>query len=662
MKLARKLLLICAAVAPAFAAGPAWDSSGNSQLNGVYNFRQVLYISNGSGTIGQQIAYFGSITFNGSGAYTLSSSNTQLNTGTALSIPAAGTYSVASSGYGFLSNPLIAGASVHFLVTNHILLGSSTEIGGSGGSFTNDLFIATPATPSFTNASFTGGYTLAGYRPGNGTPAGASDWLYQLTANGAGNLTTASISGYTGNGSTILGPYALNNTPYSVAGGTLTTTLTGSSSPYAGPYLLYLSPDANFVFGGSPTGYDMVVGVRNTVGNAEPISPGLYYEAGLDEDETNANVSIDTYYGVFNNSAGGTIGNERLLYAGSSAESYTYTTTYPPGGFIPTSIYNGPSDIGQFDYLAMVRYTVGADLIRIGLGIGPYLGIDVAIPAAAPTPSGTVFIDPTGIVNTASSAPFIAGVSPGEFVTLYNGVNTSPVAECWTSGPPFPTNLAGVQVIFNGTFAAPIYCVSSQITVIVPYEVSASPITSIQVVNNGVPSNIVTAYVYPATPGVFSYPAGGIGFAAAQHGDYSLVTTANPALKGETIVVYLSGVGNVVNSTGDGDASPLTGDNVTANVQVYVDGVASPSVPYAGLTPGTAGLYQINFQIPMTSNAGTDSLAITGAGSFFTEATLPVGPVTSTTIPFIPGVVASPERQRSPAVVNSKEPFTLETQ
>ena len=38
--------------------------------------------------------------------------------------------------------------------------------------------------------------------------------------------------------------------------------------------------------------------------------------------------SIDTYYGVFNAFSGTTIGHERLLYAGSSAEGVTYTTTY----------------------------------------------------------------------------------------------------------------------------------------------------------------------------------------------------------------------------------------------------------------------------------------------------------------------------------------------
>jgi len=623
------LLLLLAAFIPALATSPTWDTSGNGQLNGAYNFRQVQYTSDGSGDITRKIAYFGRITFNGAGIYGLSGSNTLLNTGGVLSIPATGTYSVAASGYGFLSDPLVAGASVYFLVSNHILIGSSTESGGFNGAFSNDLVIATPATPTFTNSSFSGAYTLTGYLPGDGTPGGAADWLCQLNANGAG-LLTSTISGYTGNGPSPV--ESVSNASYSVMNGVASFGL-GSVQPpqtvfYPGQVNLHLSGGTNFVFGGSPDGYDIFVGVLNA---ASGMTPGLYYEIGLDEDESQLSsegtANIDTYYGVFNAfQSGGTgdvLGHERLLYSGSSAEGVTYSTTYPG------SSYTGPANIGQLDPSATVQYTVGSGGIRIGFGVGPWLGIEVALPAAAPTPSGPAFIDPAGIVNTASSAPFTAGISPGEFITLYNGVNLSNSSACWTAGPPFPTILGGVQVLFNGNIAAPIYCVGPQITVIVPYEVSASPIASIQVANNNVNSNIVTAWVNKTTPGVFTVPAGGIGFAAAQHGNYSLITTTNPAQPGEEIVVYISGLGNVfaVNGVAPVDGAPTgpDGQTIVSNVEVDVAGFGSTSIPYAGLTPGTAGLYQINFQVPTTAPSGNDALAIVGPDSYASQALLPVG-------------------------------------
>src|ERR1022692_1030334 len=145
------LALACAGLA--LAAAPAWDSSGDGLLSGTYNFRQVMYISDGSGNINQELAYFGNISFDGKGGYTLSGSNTLNNTSGTLGIPATGTYSVASSGYGFLSDPLAAGQSVYFLVSKGILIGSATENPGANSSYNSDLFIAAPATPTFNTAS-----------------------------------------------------------------------------------------------------------------------------------------------------------------------------------------------------------------------------------------------------------------------------------------------------------------------------------------------------------------------------------------------------------------------------------------------------------------------------------------------------------------------------
>jgi uncharacterized protein (TIGR03437 family) len=435
---------------------------------------------------------------------------------------------------------------------------------------------------------------------------------YDLTGTFAGSLANASYSFVGGVGGTSIGVNLVSN---------------GVLMSY-GQETLYMSPDTNFVFGGSPTGYDIFVGVRNATG-AATLASGLYYEIGIDEDASDyisdQTANIDTYYGAFNVITGNIIGHERLLYAGSSAEGVTYAATYPSGS------YTGPANVGQLDPSATTQYTIGAGGIRIGFGVGPWLGIEVAIPAN----SGLPIFDPSppsisaaGIVNTASSAPFTSGISPGEFITLYRGINLANSSTCWTAGPPFPTTLAGVQVLFD-SIAAPIYCVGPQITVIVPYEVSAYPIASIQVVNGTLSSNTVTAYVYKATPGVFTVPAGGIGYAAAQHGNYSLITTANPAQPGEEIVVYLSGLGPVFPVNGvpavDGAATGPNGDNVVGNFEVDVAGFGSTSIPYAGLTPGTAGLYQINFQVPLTAPAGNDVLAIVGPGAYSAEAVLPVG-------------------------------------
>ena len=610
--------LACAGLT--FGAAPTWDSSGDALLSGTYNFRQVMYISDGSGNVNHEFAYFGNIIFDGKGGYTLPASNTLNdslpNLNGTLAIPATGTYSVSASGYGFLSDPLAAGQSVYFLVAKGILLGSATENPGANNAYNNDLFTATPATPTFTNASFNGAYSITRFLPGG-------DVLFTMNPDGAGHIATVGNSGYTIDGNFGGASY---NVTYAVSGGAVTVNNGGTFGvgDVGGIYLvspefetLYMSPDTNFIFGGSPTGYDIFVGVRNAA-TATTLSSGLYYEIGLDEDASQYRAAkttrFDSYYGVFNAfllgnpltgaTFGAAIGHERLLYAGSSAEGVTYTTTYPTGS------YTGPANIGQFDPSATAQYTVGAGGIRIGLGIGPWLGIEVALPAPGQTPSGSVYLDPTGIVNTGSSAPFTAGIAPGEFISLYNGVNTGSSTSCAT-GAPFPTILSGIQVLVNGV-PAPIYCVGSgntPVTFIVPDAVSQNAIATIQVMNGTTLSNIVTTFVYKTTPGVLTFdPVGGIGLAAAEHADYSLITSLNPAKPGETIAVYLVGLGNPVPAGG---------------IAVDVAGVGSTSIPYAGLTIDP-GLYQINFQVPATAPNGDDVLAIAGPDSWSAESLLPV--------------------------------------
>lgn len=604
------LAIACASLA--FGAAPSWDSSGDGLLTGAYNFRQVMYISDGSGNVSHEFAYFGSIIFDGRGGYTLSGSNTANDSAPnitgKLTIPSIGTYSVATSGYGFLSNPLAIGQSVYFLVSNGALIGSSTENPGTTAAYNNDLFIAAPATPTFTVANFNGPYTFTRFLPGG-------DAQFTMNPNGAGKLAPVNNSGYTVDGGRFSG--ASYTGTYTISGGAVIVNNGGSFlvGLAGGSYLvtpefetLYLSPDTNFIFGGSPDGYDIFVGVRNATG-ITTLSGSLYYEIGLDEDgsqyRATKTAQIDSYYGVFNAFSGNIVGHERLLYAGSSAEGATYTTTYPAGS------YSGPANVNQFDSSATMQYTVGAGGIRIGFGIGPRLGIEVALPVPAQTPLGGVYIDPTGIVNTASSAPFTAGISPGEFVSLYNGVNTGSSTTPCATGPSFPTIIGGIQVLVNG-IAAPVYCVGSgntPLTFIVPDDVSQYPIATIQVMNGSALSNIVTTFVYKTTPGVFTYNLLAFsGFAAAEHGDYSVITPNNPARPGETIALYLTGLGSPVPAGG---------------IAVEVAGVASPSVPYAGLTADPA-LYQINFQVPATAPNGNDILAITGPGSWSSGALLPV--------------------------------------
>ena len=195
-----------------------------------------------------------------------------------------------------------------------------------------------------------------------------------------------------------------------------------------------------------------------------------------------------------------------------------------------------------------------------------------------------------------------------------------------------------MQVLIDG-IAAPLYYVSAtQLAAIVPYAAIGFSFATIQVNNNGTLSHTVTEYVTPGTPGVFTYPADGIGLSAAEHADGSLITEHSPAQPGESISVYLTGLGQVFPPlTADGQPGSSTTLNQTVNsITAFIDNLTSgsatqASVLYSGLAPGYAGLYQLNLTVPSGLTVGDNFLEIDvlnsagNATSVSEEAIIPIG-------------------------------------
>jgi uncharacterized protein (TIGR03437 family) len=606
------------------AQAPAWDNSGNGLLRGTYYFREVIYLldTSNTGALSRALALYGNMTFDGNGNYTISGAQVlDSQQGQVQSLTTTGTYSIAASGYGFFTNPLSSSTNVltvSGLVSNGIFVGSDTENGF------NDLFVAAPvSSPLATVSSFKGSYSMAAFLP-TGQPATTSSASFQLNPDGAGNLGTVNVSGYFGGGGAKVYSQSNAAVKYFFSNGAAVITFPTSTTAnfYSGQEYLYMSADGNFVFGGSPLDFDFFVGVRTPAANTPQNFGGLYYEAGIDDDSSNllsAGFSdLDTFYGSFSAAGGNIVGHERLLDSFSSAaEGFTYAATYP-------SPVNGTYTSAS----GSTQYTVSNNgAIRIGTGIGPFLGLNIALQAPTLTGSG-VFLNPTGIANAASAAPFTAGISAGEFIVLY-GSNLAPGTKVATAAP-FPTSLNGVQVSVNG-LPAPLYYVSpTQIAAIVPYGITFS-IGQIQVTNNGVPSNSVTEFVNKTTPGIFTLSANGLSYGAIEHADGTVVTTGHPAQPGETVAVFISGLGGVFPPVPEGSPAPSSPlSNTTNTIAAFVGGNAA-TVAYAGLAPFLAGLYQVNLTIPAAAVAGDNVVDISGPDADASQALISVGTGTVTT-------------------------------
>jgi uncharacterized protein (TIGR03437 family) len=613
-------LLIAATTHPALAADTiAWDSSGNGLLSGTYNFREVMWSNNGDV---HRVAIYGTIAFNANGGYALNSSvMDSQNPGSVqpFSIPN-GAYRISASGMGFMDDPIRQSAgspssTVWGLVSQGIFIGSSTD------DRINSLFIAAkgPSTAP-TNASFSGSYWAAGVNIPTGNVTQARDMLFPLNPNGQGSLGTVNLTGFVGAGGTNV-TQTVNGAAYSFASGALTLSFGGSlvTQPLiAGDALCYLSADGNFFFGGSATGWDMIVGVRAYAGSVPPDAlKGMYYQAGVDLSPSSGFTTLATYYGAFSATADRTIiGHQRVLTGFDPSFDYT------PFDYTYSDFFTLAADGSHDDFLGIHNVVGAGGAIRIGYGNTSRLGINIALRSPAFSGAG-VYLDPSGIANAASSAPFTVGVSRGGFIALY-GTN---LASTTLQDGSMPFTLGGVQVLINGR-QAPIYYVRSDVVLaIVPYETTGT-VASIQVISNNVASDIRTVRVKDGTPGVYTDPPGGVSYAIGQHvqdNSYDKITPQNPAHPGETILLYLTGLGDVDPPVADGMPAPLSPLTYALTQPVAVVDGEQTTVGFAGLTPTIVGLYAITVTIPSDIAPADVYIDVSLPDSYTTEAQISIG-------------------------------------
>jgi len=548
-------------------AGNAFSQSlTNSSLTGKYFFRHLMILS------GEYRTAYGEITFNGSGAYTLTGSQV-IAAGAPAPLTGTGTYTVRSTGYITISNPQRAGASLVAGLGQGAVVGSTTESAG-----VNDLFIAIPAPAApQSSASFNGAFHVSTLEFPSGTASQMRNSSIRLTANGAGNAGSATVAGKAANDGDRITTTNVANVPYSInADGTGTLTLNGVRS-------LWLSNDGAFALFGA--GHEIWIGSKATSG--PPALNGLYFRAGL---RYEAN-SPGSYAGASNST-----GNGKLVSSLRVRQAEGVLDLTSANNFSVSSDGTGTLELNRIAVSATSFHVSGLSTVDTN-----NYELSFAIRAASPTGAG-VFIHPQGVVNAASFAPVGAPLSPGGFFTLFgSGLAAGTTA---ATSLPFPATLGNVQVLVNNA-PAPLYLVSAgQISALVPLGANGAT-ASIVVVNNGQRSNSVEIPLARSSPGIFTIPPAGTGPGALLHANFTLVNAASPARRGETVQLFLTGLGAVTPTIPDGSAAPSSPLSVVnADVKVYVGG-RQAAVLFKGLAPGLAGLYQINFTVPATAATGT---------------------------------------------------------
>jgi uncharacterized protein (TIGR03437 family) len=210
--------------------------------------------------------------------------------------------------------------------------------------------------------------------------------------------------------------------------------------------------------------------------------------------------------------------------------------------------------------------------------------------------------------SVTSAASFQPGLVAGEIATVF-GQDITNVTGIVTAGSlPLPTELAGSSVTVNNV-AAPVFAVANvngqqQINFQVPQNISSPAWVAVS--NNGVYSSPVAVNVN-AVPGIFTLD-GSQG--AIQHADFRLVTPSSPAARGETIVLYATGLGAVHPDPGLGNPAAVSPLSWTTTLPTVTIGGKPAQVLFSGLVPGLVALNQLNVVVPADAPSGDVDVVI----------------------------------------------------
>jgi uncharacterized protein (TIGR03437 family) len=204
-----------------------------------------------------------------------------------------------------------------------------------------------------------------------------------------------------------------------------------------------------------------------------------------------------------------------------------------------------------------------------------------------------------------------APLAPGGIVAAFGEQLSDSVAQAQSI--PLGTSLGGATVTVNG-LAAPLYYASpGQLNFEIPYEIAPGQAV-VQVQRDNQTGNSVSITVQPAVPRILPLGIGSYAIAVLSDNVTFAIPTmpgiaSRPAQAGvDTVVFYALGLGQTSPPGQDGQGSPA-GQIAPAHVVIgesVLPGTGATVTPaYAGLTPGSVGLYQINVAIPANAPKGS---------------------------------------------------------
>ena len=220
-------------------------------------------------------------------------------------------------------------------------------------------------------------------------------------------------------------------------------------------------------------------------------------------------------------------------------------------------------------------------------------------------------------------------ISPGSWIEIF-GSNLTNVTREWEgadfTGDNAPKSLEGVTVTVGGKDAFVRFVSPGQVNAQVPDGIGTGPVNVVVTNEMGASGNVAMTAA-ARTPGILapaSFRVNGRQLAVALLPDNTTFVarmgeiagvTSRPARAGETITIYWIGGGATTPAVA---AGTVASGQARVNNAVVRFGDTPATVTYAGLAPGTVGLYQLNVTVP-TVAAGDSKLSISIDGVAVTQ-------------------------------------------
>jgi len=175
-----------------------------------------------------------------------------------------------------------------------------------------------------------------------------------------------------------------------------------------------------------------------------------------------------------------------------------------------------------------------------------------------------------------------------------------------------PLELNYVRVYVQDQPVPLLYVSDGQINFLMSSVESAGAVR-VRVVTEGITGPEITVTLVEAAPALFSMAGG---YAIATDAAGKLLTADAPAHVGDTVVVYATGLGRTSPNPAVGEIPNYAATMLAfASLSVTLNGTAVDRslIKYAGVTPGSAGLYQVNLYLP--EGTGNDPEIQVAAGN-----------------------------------------------